>query len=106
MTPMMSLIFWEEPSISSMAETARPTMAPPSSALVAAMRALSRARPAFSAVVATVWLTSESAATVSSIEAACCSVRWERSLEATAISDRPVRMVWTEETTPPIASSS
>ena len=64
------------------------------------------ALPAPSAVRLTPPVTSPRAATVSSRLAACCSVRWARSLEATVISVRPVRIEPTAERTWPIAPSS
>ncbi|MCY1296544.1 hypothetical protein D9M70_459330 [compost metagenome] len=93
MTPMMLEISRDEASMPLIAVTALPTISPDFSAAprvrVTKVPA-SSARRLASATVVAIW---SSAAAVSSTEAACCSVRLERSPAAERISLAPALML-------------
>src|SRR4051812_36844923 len=98
MTPMIWEISWADFSIAPIATTASCTTLPEASASALAAITTSLACLAPSAVLRTVAVISSKAAAVSSSEAACCSVRLDRSSEAWLISPTPLRM-------PPVAST-
>ena len=92
MTPMIWLIWSDEPSMACMAWTASRTMTPEVSASPLAAWTTSEAWRAPDAVLFTVAVISSRAAAVSSSPAACCSVRRDRSSAAWLISPAPERM--------------
>ncbi|MNL29823.1 hypothetical protein D3C87_1515230 [compost metagenome] len=85
-TPVIWAICWAEVSISRMAVTVSSTTSPLRRALWRVASTISRARSAPSEAWRTVAVTCSRAAAVSSSEAACCSVRRDRSSEAWLIS--------------------
>ncbi|PAV72756.1 hypothetical protein WR25_10704 [Diploscapter pachys] len=92
MTLMISEISCEVRSMPPIASTARCTTSPERSASTRASRIAASARPARSAVDRTVAVISSIAAAVSSRDAACCSVRCDRSSEAWRMSLAPLLM--------------
>ena len=103
-TPMMLVISFDDFSIAPMALIALPTISPERSAFC---RASITSLPASSArrlESATVWVISSRAAAVSSTEAACCSVRRDRSSAADFISPDPAAIALAFSRIPRIAS--
>ncbi len=92
-TPMMSTMRREDSLISAMVDTTSCTTCPPCAATPTAPLASSLAWRALSAVRRTVSARSFMDTAVSSSDAACCSVRWDRSALPTAISLAPRAMV-------------
>ncbi len=86
MMPMMSAIFAELSLMPCIVSTTRPTTALPFSATSDALAASVLACCALSAFCLTVEVSSSMLAAVSSSDAACCSVRWLRSVLPVAIS--------------------